>query len=484
MSVYDLDELIQLRNGKSFSDPVYADMVDYPDSLSIGDTLFPMLYIYYYGDDPNKRKIGNKYMFEKGLTDYFTNRFSNKPGNKDAQKQLEQFTIMVKKFNRMFTAAYEKNAQWLWMLANATATTMKHYTGRLNYDPNRPLPGQTYYRQHNPSTGRNEFSTLPQINGNNGADIYMIMEALRILFENNLIPYDYNLGIRPINIYTGELTAEKTDMVQMQTSARFLGLPSQGVFTVNKTAKGSMMHHTFSGIDIVALASLNTVVSQLDHLIQCSWSIHKGASTNRTLGKSSPGPRAGGGRTIAGTMIFAITDHHPLRDLIPDSYNGRKTQILNDPDVWKPLVMADEIPPFDIVLTLSNEYGKAAITTLYGVQIVDEGGVFGMDNIITELSLQYTAVAMDPITEVKLDDTGMIDPYGIMQGGYSQQWKRREMMAAGVGFSDLEAAYEAQYDAIFDSLERRRREWRQKVHRKHQDEINKRLDQFNHKNNT
>jgi len=461
MAVYDLNELIKARGGRSFSDPAYADVVDYPDSLSLGDTLFPMLYIYYFGKEERKSKVGNTYLFEKGLSDYLSNRTSMRAGVvADTQRLNEQtadkFKTMVKKFNLMFEAAYEKNEQWVWMLANATATTMKKYTGRINYDPSRPLPGNTYYRQHNPSTGRDQFSPLPQINGNAGADIDTCMEALRILYENKLINATYDLGIRPINVYTGELTEEKEDVVQMQTSARFIGLPSQGVFTVNKTSKGAMMYHTFSGIDIIALASLNTVVSRLDHLMQVSWSIHKGAPTNRTLGKSSSGGRVGGGRTIAGTMIFAVSDFHPLRDLIPDDYKGRKTQILNDPDVWKPLVMADEIPPFDIVLTLSNEYGKAAITTLYGVQIVDEGGVFGMDNLITELSLQYTAVAMDPIMEVKLDDTGMIDPFGIMQGGYSQMWRRREMMAAGVGFSDLEAAYESYYDGVFDAMERAR----------------------------
>jgi len=88
---------------------------------------------------------------------------------------------------------------------------------------------------------------------------------------------------------------------------------------------------------------------------------------------------------------------------------------------------------------------------------VDEGGVFGMDNLITELAIQYTAAAMDPIMEVKVDENGFIDPFGIMQGGYSQMWRKREMIAAGVGYSDLEQAYEAQYDAVFDVLERYRK---------------------------
>jgi hypothetical protein len=274
------------------------------------------------------------------------------------------------------------------------------------------------------------------------------MEAFRILFENDLISYDYSLGIRPINLFTGELSAESEEVVRDNIAARYLGLPTRGVFTVSKTKKGSTMYHTFSGIDINALASLDTSVTPLDQLLQMSWSIHRGTTSTRTLGKASPGGRIKGGRTIAGTMIFALTDHHPLRDVIPDSWGGRKTQILNDPETWKPLVMADEIPPFDLVLTLTNEYGFAAITTLYGIQVADEGGVMGMDNLITELAIQYTAVAMDPIMEAKLDDNGVLDPFGILQGGYSKMWKKREMVAAGAAFSDLESAYERYYDSV------------------------------------
>lgn len=460
MAIFSIDELVSKRGGRSFSDPAYADVVDYPDSLSIGDTLFPMLYIYYFGKESRKSKVGNQYLFEDGLRQYIEARAGMRATHTaqgDVAAQLEKFRVMVKKFCLMFEAAYEQNSQWVWMLANAAAAAMKKYTSRLSFDPNRPLPGNTYYRQNDPSTGRAKFSPLPSINSSAGADIDQSMESLRILYENKLIPFDYNLGIRPINVYTGALAEEKEDAVQMQTAARYLGLPSQGVFTVNQTTKGAMMYHTFSGIDIVALASLNTVVSRLDHMVSLSWSIHKGTSTNRTLGKSSPMGRVGGGRTIAGTMIFAVSDYHPMRDLIPDNFKGRKSQILNDPDVWKPLVMADEIPPFDIVLTLTNEYGYGAITTLYGVQVVDEGGVFGMDNLITELAIQYTAAAMDPIMEVKVDENGFIDPFGIMQGGYSQMWRKREMIAAGVGYSDLEQAYEAQYDAVFDVLEQYRK---------------------------
>ena len=446
----------------SLSMPAYEGFRDYPDTVTIGDTLFPLLYIYYMGNESDRSRVGNTYKFDQAMKEYIAN-LSAVAGTGGTDTSSLTMKLMGKntgssvyvgtrKFRLMFDTVCEKNPQFVWMVANAAATAMKKYASRISYNTDRPLPGQTYYRQEvpnkkNPTKTETQFSSLPQINGNTGASISTSMEAFRILFENNLISSDYNLGIRPIDLFTGQLAQERTDIVRDNVGAKYIGLPTRGIFTVSKTKKGATMYHTFSGIDITAIASLSTTVSQLDQLLSVSWSIHRGSTSNRTLGKPSAGGRVRGGRTVAGTMIFALTDHHPLRDIIPDTWKGRQTQILNDPDTWKPLVLADEIPPFDLVLTLTNEYGFASITTLYGVQIADEGGVLGMDNLITEMVLQYTAVEMDPIMEAKLDDNGVIDPYSILQGGYSKMWKKRELVSTGAAFSDLEAAYERYYDS-------------------------------------
>jgi len=433
------------------SSPMYPTVMDYPESISVGDKLFPLLYIYYFGNPTDYSKISNTNLFTKGMEDYI--ELISAVGGYSESKSAQMITTWVKstqalkKFRLMFDSACKNNPQFVWLMANAASAAMKKYSSRLSYDDERPLPGSTYYRQHLPN-GKTKFSSVPAINGNTGTDIGTSMEALRILFENGLLTYDYDLGIRPINIFTGEMSEEKEELNKENVTARYLGLPTRGIFTASKTKKGSSMYHTFSGIDINALASLDTNVADLNQLLSLSWSIHRGTTSLRTVGKASPGGRVKGGRTVAGTMVFALTDHHPLRDIIPDTWEGRKTQVLNDPDNWKPLVMADEIPGFDLVLTLTNEYGFAAITTLYGVQIADEGGVFGMDNLMTEMVLQYTAVAMDPIMEVSLDENGVIDPFGILQGGYSKMWRKRELISAGAGFSDLEAAYERYYDTV------------------------------------
>ena len=104
---------------------------------------------------------------------------------------------------------------------------------------------------------------------------------------------------------------------------------------------------------------------------------------------------------------------------------------------------------------MTNEYGHASVVSLYGIEIQDEGTVIGVDNLVTELVCQYTAVAMDPIMRANRDENGNIDPYGLLQGGYSRMYKHREMVVEGVAYSDLQDAYEAQYDAVFADMERR-----------------------------
>jgi hypothetical protein len=117
--------------------------------------------------------------------------------------------------------------------------------------------------------------------------------------------------------------------------------------------------------------------------------------------------------------------------------------------------MADEIPPFDLIAIMTNEYGHASLTSLYGIEVQDEGSVHSIDNLVTELVINYTAVAMDPIMAIDLDENGQVDPYGVLSGGYSKLWKHREVVIGGAAYSDMEQAYESQYDGIFAAYESR-----------------------------
>ena len=65
-------------------------------------------------------------------------------------------------------------------------------------------------------------------------------------------------------------------------------------------------------------------------------------------------------------------------------------------------VIADEIPPFDITISMANEYGKAAVMILYGVEILNQGGQYSMDNIMTQQACTFVARRLKTISAVQV----------------------------------------------------------------------------------
>ena len=54
-------------------------------------------------------------------------------------------------------------------------------------------------------------------------------------------------------------------------------------------------------------------------------------------------------------------------------------------------VIADEIPPFDITVSMANEYGSAAVLVLYGCEILNEGMQFSADVKQTQKACTFVA---------------------------------------------------------------------------------------------
>lgn len=455
------------------NDPKFGDTRTYPDNLVMGDKLFPMIYIYFIGDTGTSKRISNKDVFESAKNQYIINNKETNIGMSKDDRTLTrnladdggsnietiskpkissiQDSIVnleqsgCRKLRRMLISAIDNNPQYLWSLTNKVSELMGRYKGRLSQNRG------SYYS----SKDKKSYDYFPILDsvGVDGFDA--CMETLRLLFENGVIDYSHDFNIRPINIYSGEFVSPDTELNETMNVARSLGLPSKGIFTKNNRPQRDFMFKTFSGIDIEAVASLNTVVTELKGLTQLSWSIHKGKGSQRPVGKSSPFSRTDGTRTIAGTLIFTLSDHHPLLELLPGDYPIiTEGNMEDDPALWKPVMMPDQLPPFDLVIMMTNEYGQAAMLSIYGIQVIDEGTVIGVDNMITECVIQYTASAMDPIMSVNLDENGNIDPFGLLQGGYSRLWRHRETVIAGAAYTDLEEEYESYYDSISKTMDR------------------------------
>lgn len=84
---------------------------------------------------------------------------------------------------------------------------------------------------------------------------------------------------------------------------------------------------------------------------------------------------------------------------------GRVTDLVNDSATP---VYADEILPFNITITFSNEYGKKAMITLYGVELLNEGIGFSIDSTTTEKAYTFVCRAVDSMEPVDDDNPGKI----------------------------------------------------------------------------
>jgi len=192
---------------------------------------------------------------------------------------------------------------------------------------------------------------------------------------------------------------------------------------------------SFSGCDIVCTFG-NTVIGELQAI---TYHVQREKAPVYTMGSAEPRSFSRGKRGIAGTLVFTIFDRDALLDGLADHVERQKSfQRIGGNDLYNqdrknPLaieewdsamtkiatngtsgvasvdstritqniaasarpVYADEIPPFDITISFANEYGQKAKIVLYGVEILNEGSGFSIDNVTSEKACTFVARRVD-----------------------------------------------------------------------------------------
>lgn len=161
-------------------------------------------------------------------------------------------------------------------------------------------------------------------------------------------------------------------------------------------------------------------------------------------------------RTISGTIIFTMFDREVLWELIQayrmdvEYVNGDNVSSLRSP-------LLDQLPPFDITIEFSNEYGHHAFMAIYGVELHDEGTVLSVDDMIVEKTMQYTARDIDILRPQELGSlVGGVDPLSRSisanhddYGKFVEYLQERRMMIDGASTDDV-WGYDIPYDgALF-----------------------------------
>lgn len=152
----------------------------------------------------------------------------------------------------------------------------------------------------------------------------------------------------------------------------------------------------------------------LGNLQTISWSIFREKTPVRRLGSVYPKSFGRGQRTIAGTMIFTLFNTYVLSKLMEKSLHYYSTGQMDKDFYTDSTVLLDQLPPLDISLVAANEYGAISHMGLYGVEFVSDGGTFSIEDIFSEVTVQYVARDFDPLRVVgkrQLDDKGIVNKW-------------------------------------------------------------------------
>lgn len=163
-----------------------------------------------------------------------------------------------------------------------------------------------------------------------------------------------------------------------------------------------IIYNSYAGTDIVAEIVLpgDNEVLTLGELQTISYSSHRENSPVRIVGHVNPVGFVKGPRTISGSLIFTVFNEYAFYRL--DRYRNYLK--------YNMFPLADMMPPFDITITFSNEYGSAGKMRIYGVTIVDEGGTMSVDDLITESTYTYMARAIHPLIATNRNIAAVTQP--------------------------------------------------------------------------
>jgi hypothetical protein len=133
----------------------------------------------------------------------------------------------------------------------------------------------------------------------------------------------------------------------------------------------------------------------VDSIQTISVSTFRDKSPVRALGYANVKGHTRGVRTIAGSMIFAVLNTHPLRKLInrlvPYDYEWSFDRYSHVAPAGSNNMFPDMIPPFNVMIVYKNELGSAAMLQLIGIDLTNDGLVTSIEDLLTEKTVQYRA---------------------------------------------------------------------------------------------
>ena len=184
----------------------------------------------------------------------------------------------------------------------------------------------------------------------------------------------------------------------------------------------SRTYTSFSGVDIRAVIQ-GEPIAQMQAI---SYAVQREKAPIYVMGSVDPLSFSRGKRGIAGTIITLMLDQHilfhsPFADLqfiadnseiYPSIAKMNDASSTDDLETLSATTFdagdlggeytasqawyVDQLPPFDVVIVAANEYGQAAQMRIYGVEILNEGTGFSIDDMVIENQMTYVCRTIMP----------------------------------------------------------------------------------------
>lgn len=192
---------------------------------------------------------------------------------------------------------------------------------------------------------------------------------------------------------------------------------------VYDTEKMTQTYTTMAGTDIQAYIE-STLLGNIQGV---SFSVTREKAPVYVMGSVDPVSFSRGKRGLAGSLIFTNFDREALYDIKRNkaiglqyyrknfdiAAGGKSYDLFQQSNVDPSLPLegtltdanySDQIPPFNVILTGSNEHGATMSMTIIGVELLNEGSGLSIDDIVNETQMTFVARTLIPWKPVKDGD--------------------------------------------------------------------------------
>jgi len=227
----------------------------------------------------------------------------------------------------------------------------------------------------------------------NKADLLRAEEKLRLLqvliddyespraFHNKSIREPAIVAARELVAIKGEkpLTLEESQQIRADIEAQKALISAFGLNNIGRK------FNTQPDFEDSVLFDLGTITT-------LSYSMFREKFAVRNLGLTQAKAYTRGPRTIAGSMIFTVFNHFEL-DQMMHALNNIFSETLS-------INLLDQLPPFNVMLIFSNEYGQTSIMHLFDLQFNSEGQTQSIHDSMIDRTLNWYCEDMIPLRPV------------------------------------------------------------------------------------